>query len=225
MTDIVDPVLEAYAEAHTTPPPPHLAVAVGTQATSARPLARMMVGALEGRFLEMLVFAQRPRRVLEIGTFSGYSSIWPWRPGSPPAGGSPAASSARATPRWPAPHRHQPLRGPDRGDRRAGPRDASPRLDGPFDFVFIDADKAGYLAYYEAVLPKLAAGGLIAADNTLWSGNVVDAKDSSDNTEAIRTFNDAVAADRRVVCVQLTVRDGVTLIRRADDVGAARAVG
>ena len=86
-------------------------------------------------------------------------------------------------------------------------------LRGPFDFVFIDADKGSYLAYYEAVLPKLAPGGLIAADNTLWSGQVVDDTDQSDDTRAIRAFNDAVVADRRVVCVQATVRDGVTLIR------------
>ena len=90
------------------------------------------------------------------------------------------------------------------------------RLEGPFDFVFIDADKGSYSAYYEAVLPKLAPGGLIAADNTLWSGHVIDDSDQSDDTEAIRRFNDAVVADPRVVCVQTTVRDGVTLIRRAD---------
>jgi caffeoyl-CoA O-methyltransferase len=92
-------------------------------------------------------------------------------------------------------------------------------LPGPFDFVFIDADKGSYLAYYEAVLPKLAPGGLIAADNTLWGGNVVNESDRSPDTEAIRAFNDAVSADERVVCVQLTVRDGVTLIRRAADTG------
>jgi caffeoyl-CoA O-methyltransferase len=86
-------------------------------------------------------------------------------------------------------------------------------LDGPFDFVFIDADKTNYPAYYEAVLPKLAPGGLIAADNTLWSGRVVDDADQSDDTRALRAFNDAVVADPRVVCVQTTIRDGVTLIR------------
>src|SRR5450432_1814318 len=84
MTDIVDPVLEAYAEAHTTAPPPHLVtVATETQATLDFP--GMMVGTLEGRFLEMLVYAQRPRRVLEIGTFSGYSSL-AMAAGLPPEG-------------------------------------------------------------------------------------------------------------------------------------------
>jgi caffeoyl-CoA O-methyltransferase len=95
-------------------------------------------------------------------------------------------------------------------------------LPGPFDLVFIDADKTSYLSYYEAVLPKLAAGGIIAADNTLWSGNVVKDGDNSPDTVAIRAFNDAVVADERVICVQVTVRDGVTLIRRADDTGAGQ---
>ena len=88
------------------------------------------------------------------------------------------------------------------------------RLDGPFDFVFIDADKANYSAYYEMVLPKLSDGGLIAADNTLWSGRVLDKSDDSADTVALRTFNDRVAADPRVICTVLTVRDGVTLIRK-----------
>ncbi|HTT87171.1 MAG TPA: SAM-dependent methyltransferase, partial [Acidimicrobiales bacterium] len=73
---------------------------------------------------------------------------------------------------------------------------------------------------YEAVLDKLAPGGIIAVDNTLWRGNVVNEADRSPDTRAIRAFNDAVAADPRVVCVQLTVRDGVTLIRRADGAAA-----
>jgi caffeoyl-CoA O-methyltransferase len=88
-------------------------------------------------------------------------------------------------------------------------------LDGPFDLVFIDADKATYPEYFEAVLPKLSPRGLIAADNTLWSGRVLDVADTSEDTVALRRFNDALAADRRVVVVQTTIRDGVTLIRRA----------
>ncbi len=88
-------------------------------------------------------------------------------------------------------------------------------LDGPFDLVFIDADKPAYPAYFEAVLPKLAPRGLIVADNTLWKGLVLDPADSNENTAALRAFNDSLATDPRVVVVQTTVRDGVTLIRRA----------
>jgi caffeoyl-CoA O-methyltransferase len=89
------------------------------------------------------------------------------------------------------------------------------KLEGEFDFVFIDADKENYVNYYEAVLPRLSERGLIAADNTLWSGRVIDESDESEGTVAIRAFNDYVRADERVVCVLLSVRDGVTLIRRA----------
>ena len=85
---------------------------------------------------------------------------------------------------------------------------------GELDFVFIDADKENYLNYYEALLPRLAPHGLMAIDNTLWSGRVLEGDDDSEATKAIREINDRIANDDRVVAVQLTVRDGVTLIRK-----------
>jgi caffeoyl-CoA O-methyltransferase len=89
-------------------------------------------------------------------------------------------------------------------------------LQGPFDLVFIDADKVGYDAYFEAVLPKLAPHGIIVADNTLFSGGVLArAKDRNESAVALRAFNDKLVNDPRVVCVLTTIRDGVTLIRRA----------
>jgi caffeoyl-CoA O-methyltransferase len=104
----------------------------------------------------------------------------------------------------------------DRIELRVGPAlDTIAGLDGPFDLVFIDADKTNYSNYYEAVLPLLAEHGLIVADNVLWSGRVIDANDQSDDTVAIRAFNDKVRDDERVTCVMATVRDGVLLIRRA----------
>src|SRR2546423_685097 len=87
-------------------------------------------------------------------------------------------------------------------------------LDGPFDLVFIDADKPNYVNYYEAVVPKLAERGLIVADNTLWSGAVVGEEDRSESTLALRAFNDRVRDDERVACVMLSVRDGITLAWR-----------
>ena len=213
MPDIVDPDLETYAEAHTTPPPAHL-VAVDTETREKLDFPQMMVGTLEGRFLELLVFAARPHKVLEIGTFSGYSSL-AMAAGLPPRG---MITTCELSPVHAAAARRHIAASPyaDRIEVIEGPAiDTVATLPGPFDFVFIDADKGSYLAYYEAVLPKLAPGGLIAADNTLWSGNVINDGDHSPDTEAIRAFNDTVAGDERVVCVQLTVRDGVTLIRRA----------
>ena len=98
-------------------------------------------------------------------------------------------------------------------------RRAASRLDGPFDVVFIDADKQGYVDYYEAALPKLADGGVILADNTLSSGNVLDPA-GNEMAEAIVRFNDHVRADARVECVVLTVRDGITMIRRRSQASA-----
>ncbi|MHB8593645.1 MAG: O-methyltransferase [Acidimicrobiales bacterium] len=211
MPDIVDPALEAYAEAHTTLPPSHLlALAEQTRATLAAP--GMMVGTIEGRFLEMLVYALSPRHVLEIGTFSGYSAI-AMAAGLPPEG---HITTCEVNPLHAAAARANIVASPYAGrvEVLEGPAlDTIGRLVGPFDLVFIDADKGNYLAYYDAVMPKLAPTGLIVADNTLWSGRVVDEVDQSEDTVALRAFNDAVASDRRVVCVQLTVRDGVTLIR------------
>src|SRR5256714_8040764 len=90
------------------------------------------------------------------------------------------------------------------------------RLEGAFDFVFIDADKPNYVNYYEAVVPRLGEGGFIAADNTLWSGRVLDDGEDDEGTRAIKAFNEHVKSDPRVTSVMLTVRDGVTLIRPRD---------
>lgn len=209
---IVDPAVEAYAEAHTTPPPEHLArLASATRASMDAP--QMMVGPLEGRLLEMVVFAAGARSVLEIGTFTGYSAL------SMAAGLAPGGRivTCEIDPERAAVARRFVADSPYAGmiDIRVGPAlDTIAGLAGPFDVVFIDADKANYVAYYEAVVPKLAERGIVVADNTLWSARVLDGSDEDEDTAAIRAFNDHVAADGRMVCVQLTVRDGVTLVRR-----------
>jgi caffeoyl-CoA O-methyltransferase len=213
VTDIVDPALESYAEEHTTAPPAYLEdLAVDVRATLEFP--RMMVGRLEGRFLEMLTFALGARSVLEIGTFGGYSAL-AMAAGLAPGG---RITTCEISPVHAAFARRHIATSPhaDAIEVVVGPAiDTIATLDGPFDLVFIDADKAGYGDYYEAVLPKLAPRGLIAADNTLWSGRILDATDTSEDTVALRRFNDALAVDPRVVVVQTTIRDGVTLIRHA----------
>ena len=212
MPGLVAPEIESYVESHTSPPSAALAKVIEeTQAMGQ--ISGMMTGPVEGRFLEFLVFALRPQLVLEIGTFTGYSSI-SMASALPPGGRIVTCDvnpEAHATAR-----RHAEAAGVvDRIEYRLGPAlDTIAILDGPFDLVFIDADKTNYANYYEAVLPKLAPSGIIAIDNTLWSGRVVDDSDQSDNTTAIRAVNDLVRNDRRVVCVQLSVRDGVTLVRR-----------
>ena len=214
MTSIVDPAVESYAEAHTTAPPGHLvSVAEETMATLRSP--HMMVGRLEGRFLELLVFGMGATSVLEIGTFSGYSSM-AMAAGLAPGG---IIVTCEVDPVHAEVAQRHIAASPysDRIDVVVGPAlESIAGLPGPFDLVFIDADKGSYLDYYEAVLPKLSPRGLIVADNTLWSGRILDPADTSVDTEAIRAFNDRVATDPRVVAVQTTVRDGVTMIRKAD---------
>jgi caffeoyl-CoA O-methyltransferase len=209
---IVDPAVEAYAEAHTTPQGETLKL-VDEQTREHLDSPGMMVGTLEGRFLEMLVYALKARRVLEVGTFSGYSAI-SMAAGLPPGGTIVTCELSERHAEFARRHIEQAGLS-DRIDVRVGPAiDTIRSLEGPFDFVFIDADKPSYVDYYEACLPLLAGGGLLAADNTLWSGRVADDSNEDDHTEAIRRFNDHVQADPRVVSVQLTVRDGVTLVRR-----------
>ena len=212
MTAITDPQIETYAVEHSSPEPPLLVELA--QATREFSSAHgMMVGRLEGRFLKTLVAATHARRVLEIGTFTGYSAL-SMAEALPPDGqlitcelSQDHADMARSF------IQRSPYR--DMIEVRVGPALETVRtLDGEFDFVFIDADKPGYRDYYEAVLPLLARGGLIAADNVLQAGGVLDAGETSRNVEAIRDFNEHLAADQRVECVMVPIRDGVTLARK-----------
>ena len=186
MTQLINPEVQAYADAHTTAPTGHLE-SVDASTRDGFAAWGMMVGRQEGRFLELLVFATQATSVLEIGTFTGYSSI-------AMAAGLESHISV--------------IEGPALRSLE--------ELQGPFDLVFIDADKVTYDAYYEAVLPKLAPHGLIVVDNTLQGGGVLPSEnDPHEGARALRAFNDKVVNDPRVVCVLTTIRDGVTLIRRA----------
>jgi predicted O-methyltransferase YrrM len=214
MDPLINPDVLAYAEAHATAPSDHL-VAVDEATRKDFPAWGMMVGRQEGRFLELLVFATQATRVLEIGTFTGYSSIA--MAAGLPEGGSIISLEVD-------PHHAQVSRGniaaaglESRISVIEGPAlESLAGLTGPYDVVFIDADKVGYDAYFEAVLPMLAPHGLIVADNTLQAGGVLDGAASyNESSTAIRAFNDKLVADPRVVCVLTTIRDGVTLIRRA----------
>jgi caffeoyl-CoA O-methyltransferase len=208
----LDEAIDAYIEAHTTPPEPHLAaLAEETRANLNAP--QMLTGTVEGRFLEALVWTARPQLVLELGTYSGYSAL-AMAAALPPGGRIVTCELSDEHADFAQRHIDASPYA-DRIELRRGPAlDTVAALDGPFDLVFIDADKPNYGNYYEAVLPKLAERGLIVADNTLWSGNVAGEEDQSDAAVALRAFNDRVRDDDRVVCVMLSVRDGITLIHR-----------
>ena len=172
MTGVAEPAAEQYAAEHTTPPTAALAALVAdTHAELSSP--QMLSGPVEGRLLELLVHAVQAELVLELGTYSGFSAL-SMAAGLPPGGrivtcevSTEHADFARA--------RIAASPDADRIELRVGPAlETIGTLDGPFDLVFIDADKTGYRDYYEAVLPKLSARGLIVVDNTLWSGRVID---------------------------------------------------
>src|SRR5690348_9361635 len=207
--ELVDPRVEAYAERETSP---HDALLAELSAETSRTLgqAAMLTGPVAGRFLELLVWAARPMRVLEIGTFSGHSAL-AMAAGLPEGGRIDACERdperAAFAQSW---FDQSPL-----GDRitlHVGPAmETIARLEGDFDFVFIDADKPGYIGYYEAIVPRLSPRGLIAVDNTLANGHVL----TDPEHDPAAQFNEHVAADPRTAQVLLTVRDGISLIRLA----------
>jgi caffeoyl-CoA O-methyltransferase len=205
--------LDAYLDAHATALEPLLAENHDeTYASLSSP--QMIAGPVLGRLLRLLVSLVAPRLVVEIGTFSGYSAM-AMAGGLPPEG---RLVTCELSPERAEFARSYFDRSPwaDRIEVRVGPAlESVAALDGPFDFVFIDADKEGYPAYYDAVVPKLSPRGLIAVDNTLSGGDVADPRDDRDRRMA--AFNDHVMADERTESVVLSVRDGVTLIRLAGE--------
>jgi predicted O-methyltransferase YrrM len=208
---IVDDAVDQYAEEHTTPSG-DLFDRLAAETREKTTVPQMMVGRVEGKFLEFLVHATSAQLVLELGTFTGYSSISMARGLT----GTGKVISMDVNPDTTAiARRYAEEAGvADRIDYRLGEAlDALPSLEGPFDLIFIDADKSNYVNYYEALLPKLAANGLLIADNTLWSGRVVD-EDADETTRVIQQFNDRVRDDSRVEQVMLTVRDGMLVVRK-----------
>ena len=207
--------IEKYVLAHSEPEGDYLYRLY--RATNIHTIhGRMASGHLQGRLLKMLVRMIRPKNILEVGTFSGYSAIcmaegldeggkvWtfeindemedftrPWIENSPVA---------------------------DKIDFRIGDANVeAPKLGITFDLAFVDGDKRTYVETYEMVLSMLRPGGYIIADNTLWDGHVTDpAYDHDHQTQGIRQFNDHVAADNRVEQVIVPLRDGLTLIRKKD---------
>ena len=207
--NIVDPRIDEYAEAHTTPSG-ELFERLAAETHETTDVPQMMVGDVEGRFLEFLVRLVRARRVLELGTFTGYSSLSMARGLS--EGGLVISLDVNERTTAVARRYAEEAGLADRIDYRVGSSglELLAELDGPFDLVFIDADKESYVDYYEAVLPKLAQGGLIVADNAVRNGRVLD----DDPDEPMQAFNRHVLDDPRVDCVLLTVRDGMLLVMK-----------
>jgi predicted O-methyltransferase YrrM len=186
--------------------------------TAKLPLGMMQIGADQGQFMGLLAELIGARRALEIGTFTGYSSLCVAEAMGPQGRMICCDISEEFTS---IARRYWREAGvADRIDLRLGP--GIETLDkllaageaGKFDFAFIDADKTNYDAYYERALKLVRAGGLIAIDNVLWGGDVANPQDKSDDTVAIRRLNDKLAKDDRVTLAMVSIGDGVTLARK-----------
>ena len=205
--------LDEYILTHSDAEPEYLAKV--NRATHLRMInPRMLSGAFQGRVLAMFCHMIQPRRILELGTFTGYSAL----------------CMAEGLTKEGIIHTiecddeledfiQQNLNNSEYGSKVklhiGDALEVIKQLDETFDLVFIDADKKEYLAYYEAVLPKLRSGGFILADNTLWDGKVLkDIEHNDKQTIEICRFNDFVARDSRVEKVMLPLRDGLTVIRK-----------
>ena len=207
MDQFIDIGVEQFARDHTEPETDwYIRLREETYREMNSP--QMQVDLIEGRFLKMLVRLTGARLVLELGMFTGYSALM-MAEGLPEDG---RLTTCEIDPKAEAIARKYFAESPHgkKIDIRMGPAlETITTLPGPFDLVFVDADKPNYCNYYEACFPLVKPGGLIVGDNVLWSGKVIDPKD--DDTRAIVAFNDLVQSDPRVENVCLTVRDGMML--------------
>ena len=210
MIPIVAPALEDYCRRHTTTPDA-LLDELAAYTRSHCKLPQMLTGPVEGTFLRLLVQLTGARQVLEIGTFTGYSAL-SMAAGLPDDGELVTCEIDAEHARIAQSFFDRSPHGRKITIRLAPALETVSALKGEFDFVFLDADKENYVNYYEAVLPKLRPGGLLVADNVLWSGKVLDPREKTD--QAIVAFNDRVARDARVEQVMLSVRDGILLVRK-----------
>jgi caffeoyl-CoA O-methyltransferase len=207
MIALVDEKIETYATNHTSEEPELLA-RLARETEETMDLPQMLTGRLEGNFLRLMVRAVQARCVLEVGMFTGYSALM--MASALPDDGrivtcevNPKAERVARRYFAQSPHGHKI-------DVRMGPAvETIKGLAGPFDFVFIDADKESYPVYYDLCLERVRAGGVIAIDNVLWSGRVLNPQDAE--TRAIAALNEKVLRDDRVDNALLTIRDGVML--------------
>jgi caffeoyl-CoA O-methyltransferase len=207
--DLTHPELTAYAERYSSPAPAHLREL--ERETYAKVLMpRMLSGHLQGNLLTLLARLVRPQQVLEIGTYTGYSAICLAQ--GLAEGGRLITVDANEELEDVARAAFAKAGLADRIDYRLGDaREVVPTLADTFDLVFIDADKESYSLYYQLVIDKVRKGGLIIADNVLWSGKVLAAQPDKD-TRALQAFNEMVQADPRTSNTLLPVRDGLMLI-------------
>ena len=210
----ITPALHEYLVAHGAPPDP-VARALIEATAQLGGIAVMQIAPEQGAFMTWLARTLGAVRAVEVGTFTGYSTLCLAR-GLPEHGRVLALDvsaewTAIGQRHWEAAgvaHKVELRIGPAADSLRTLPREPT------FDLAFIDADKTGYAGYVEEILPRLRTGGVILVDNVLWGGAVVDAARQDADTRAIRAFNDAIVNDSRVDAVMIPLSDGLTLLRK-----------
>ncbi len=215
MQDLVAPDIEAYAEAHSMPES-DVCRRLREETYRSVELPQMVVGPLEGAFLKMMAKLVEARRVLEIGTFTGYSALC-FAEALPEDGTVItcdiwAEATELAKQYW----AQSPVGG--KIESRLGPAlETMQTFEGAFDLIFIDADKTNYVNYYQRGLELLSPKGVMLIDNVLWSGEVLRHPAPDGATAALQDLNRIVAADPRVTAVLVTIRDGVLVLRFSNE--------
>ena len=212
MSEIVNDLAEKYAASYTSGED-QLMTEIAQFTNQYHPQAQMLSGHVQGKFLEMISCLIKPSRVLEIGTFTGYSALC-------------LAKGLQANGKLYTIELNQEdaataagyFKKSEQNNKiilhQGNAMEIIPTLDEIWDIIFIDADKTGYIDYYELTLPQLRTNGLIIADNVLFHAEVLKENISGKNAKAIHSFNNHVSADHRVEQVMMTLRDGVLLIRK-----------
>jgi caffeoyl-CoA O-methyltransferase len=207
----IDPIIQAYADRYTSDQDALLQQIATT--TALHPQGHMLSGHLQGTFLEIFSILLQPGKILEIGTFTGYSALCLAKGLKPD--GKLHTIELREEEAQTARNNFNHSNYSDRIILHTGNAlRIIPELDETWDLVFIDADKTGYLDYYRLILPKLRKGGVILADNVLFHGQVLEQPVTGKNAKAIQEFNEYIKNDDSVEQVLLTIRDGLMLIRK-----------
>jgi len=210
--ELINPLAEAYAEKFSSPLD-ELQEEVATHTTATHPHAHMMSSRLQGKFLEIFSILHSPSRILEIGTFTGFSALCLAK-GLGEAGKL-YTIELREEDAITARRYFERSNYAGRIILHAGNAlMIIPQLHENWDLVFIDADKTGYLEYYKLILPHVRSGGVILADNVLYHGEVLDEPVKGKNAKAINEFNEFVKNDNRVEHVLVPIRDGLMMIRK-----------
>lgn len=210
--NFVDESIQSYCVAHSTRVSA-LCDELEKHTRQNVPLPQMLTGPLEGSFLALLVSLTSARRVLEIGTYTGYSAL-AMAERLPPDGELVTLDINPETAKLAQSYWDRSPHGAKIRQVLGDARESLQKQQGPFDLVFIDADKGSYPAYFKGSLERLAPGGLIAIDNTLRSGMVLEKNPQDPETATMKKFNAQLAADPSLEVCLLPVRDGITLVRR-----------